>query len=919
MARLITTGFDVQIIATSEATTAEGELQSYPAATPPAFSTVTKHGTLGNSSLACNAVNEFSTWTITFSTTVNYYIRVYVRMSAIPANQSPIIQVLSRWSLRWETNGALRLYDASNAAVGTGSAVLSIDTWYEVMVRAKIPTSGNGELEFRLDKAVIDNITPAIGTAAGASLRVGCMSSVAPGATFYFDDLAVNSDSGSAPFNTWPETGYCMLLRPVSDNAIGGSWQAPQTTGADVTNIYDAVDNAIPAGVAHSDTDANNLKYVFDAVSEDASYDVNIMDYATAGIPAEAVIRIVQGMVRVGTSSLTSTNDGVARLVSNPADGADTTISFEGAGATAGTEPVGWRTYRTEQQLTPSVTRGTQPVLRVRKTTLATRAHMCDFMAVLVEYKPVTVVAIGQASEQNTYQAVVARKSLTVGLPAESDSSLALATEIIVEVGQPAETDSTQAVTAKKSVTVGEPEESDATFAVTVKKTLALGQPAESDAIFAVTTLKTLAVGQPVEEDSPQAVAGLKSLAVGMPAETDTAFAFDENPMRRLIAQALESDAVQAVTSRKDLAIGQPAEADSSQAITGRKTLVVGQPAETDSPQGVVARKTLAFVQVVEQDAAQAMTARKALVIGQPTETDAAQPVDENPMARLIGQALEQDATQAVSVKKSVTVGQPAEEDTPLAVTARKTLALSLVAESDAAQVATPEKSVVVGLPAEGDTPQAVTARKTLAVGQPPEDDSAFPIAGAVPQIDPVYEENAAQPVVVRKTLTVSQPAENGSTQVVTAGKVVSIAVPEETGVAQVVAPSKLAVIVPAEEVDATSDVTRVKTGHVVMAVEDDSVFDVIGEGQVVAIGPSLEANEATDVYRIKRIILVQANEENISTSVLALKFVFYRNNNFRARFVSSLVGPVARLVDGYSGPVARFVSYYSGPEATSV
>ncbi len=418
MSRLITCGFDVQIAANNTSLTAEAQDQAYILGVT--FDTSVKHGTLGNSSMVCNALSEYSFWTLTLAAGTDYYLRFYFRFSANPANQTSILLVEStRFSLRLETTGKLRLYNAAGTAVGVGtSAALSTGDFHEIGVHFNLPAAGNGTLDLYVDKAAVDTaVSAAIGTGNGSQLKIGVTNSTNPSATLYFDDLALNDGAGSAPFNTYPETGYCMLLRPVSDNAIGGSWQAPQTTGADVTNIYDAVDNAIPAGVAHSDVDANNLKYVFDAVSEAASYDVNINDYANAGIPAESLIRVVQGMVRVGTSSLTSTNAGVARLVSNPADSADTAIDFEGAGATAGTEYAGWRTYRTEQQVNPSVTRGTQPVLRVRKTTLATRVHMCDFMAVLVEYTNQRITPDAPTVAQCTAYAPALKYNAVLGTP----------------------------------------------------------------------------------------------------------------------------------------------------------------------------------------------------------------------------------------------------------------------------------------------------------------------------------------------------------------------------------------------------------------------------------------------------------------------------------------------------------------------
>lgn len=402
MARLGTSGAESRLITATVARSGE----------PPFAATGTVGiNTGGNArtgeacfSMATGGANFITTAVAPASTARNYYGRAAVKFS--DATPAAAIRILAFYTsttaicyVQLNTDGTLSLYDKAGV-IGTTAATLVDDTYAVVELAVNLPASGgtnNGYVEARLNGSSFAASSAANTgiTVTTPSFRVGQIVSVASSSTMYVDDVAINDDQGAqAQQKSWPGNGYVDVLWPTADSSVGGSWQAPQTTGADTTNIYDAVDNRPPGGVAHSDVDANNLKYIFDAASETAAYDATCENYTTAGVGGTGVIQIAQAVFRLAGDSATGTNNGSGRIVSNPADGADTTFTagFDIVADTDGTSTAAWGSWRTTINYAPSVTLGTQPVIRINKITAATRAHMVDQAYLLFEYvSPVDV------------------------------------------------------------------------------------------------------------------------------------------------------------------------------------------------------------------------------------------------------------------------------------------------------------------------------------------------------------------------------------------------------------------------------------------------------------------------------------------------------------------------------------------------
>jgi hypothetical protein len=375
---------------------------------------------------------------LTHTVDVPTYARFYLRISSAPST------TLQIWA--WRLNGVvaadisllgnrtLQLNAPATGVIGTSFA-LTVDTWYRVETSITIPASGNGSLELRIDGVTQTSGAANVGTTLTTTThRIGHVTAGETATTLYYDDLAINDGTG-ANQNTWPGPGNVTLLKPTSDNTKGTGWEGPQTTGSDTTDLYQNVDNVPPTGVAHSDVDANAGMYAFNAANLGAASDfrVNCQSMSDAGLPSTAIPVLSQAYMRASCNSTTGTNNMELQGIT-PSDSA-VTCNVE-ATAVAGTEPTGWKSFRTVYTSGPSLSYSTNPVIEATKIlTGSTRAHMVDQMGLLVEWiTPLersaaldAAGAIASSGEFETPVAVVERSaslSATAAIAADQERDL---------------------------------------------------------------------------------------------------------------------------------------------------------------------------------------------------------------------------------------------------------------------------------------------------------------------------------------------------------------------------------------------------------------------------------------------------------------------------------------------------------------
>ena len=392
MSRLHTAGFESGIPGTGNY---DGELNVATGVGHVMVGTVTYQTAVARNSgraMACapGGSNYTQVTGITHTVDVPTYARFYLRVD--DATPSAIMQIFAfrlnatvAVSVEMTAAGKLQL-TASGTGIGATATTLSANTWYCVEVSVTIPASGNGACALRLDGVTeVQSSNANVGTNLTPSThRFGHVTAGETTTTVYIDDVAINDGNG-ANQNGYPGPGSVVLLKAASDNALGTGWEAPQTTGSDTTGIFAAVANVPPAGVAHSDVDANNAKYIFNAANLGAAsnYRANCEPPNTY-LPSDAQIVLSQAYMRASCNSTTGTNNMEVQGIT-PADSA-VTCNVETT-AIAGTEPSGWKSFRTAVSYLPSLALSDTPVVEATKIlTGATRAHMVDQMGLLIEW-----------------------------------------------------------------------------------------------------------------------------------------------------------------------------------------------------------------------------------------------------------------------------------------------------------------------------------------------------------------------------------------------------------------------------------------------------------------------------------------------------------------------------------------------------
>ena len=327
------------------------------------------------------------------------YYRAHFMVPALPASTAQIMSAggAAQLRVRLTPAGNLQLFDAVNAVqIGSDSvATVAVGTWFRVEVALRLETGATDYAELLLDGAsVASSSTLALSDTAGNYVMSAgwVLATAPPGANtvVYVDDCAINDDTG-ADQNSWPGEGCVVTLFPKADSARGANWLAG---AGGTTNLFAAVDNAPPVGVAvGSATDTSQVKNA--AKDTTGLYDTAVEAYDVAvasgggGLATADTVTLVQPVAAVGPGGSTAITHGLA-AASNPVI-AEATLAT--AATAAGTFPTGWSALRGTVTYAPSVTRSTRPVLRLRKGTSSTTAAMACLMGLLVEYVPAVVAA----------------------------------------------------------------------------------------------------------------------------------------------------------------------------------------------------------------------------------------------------------------------------------------------------------------------------------------------------------------------------------------------------------------------------------------------------------------------------------------------------------------------------------------------
>lgn len=155
--------------------------------------------------------------------TAERFIRFYFRYATLPSADNAIFAVKSGGgsniaAIKLSSTGTLKLFNATTQ-VGSASSSLSADTWYRIEFRYDASgAAGTHVLAARIDGTQFATTSAATLTGI-ANMQLGGNIYLEAQTTgnFYFDDVAVNDNTGSFQ-NSYPGAGSIIHIRP---NAAG--------------------------------------------------------------------------------------------------------------------------------------------------------------------------------------------------------------------------------------------------------------------------------------------------------------------------------------------------------------------------------------------------------------------------------------------------------------------------------------------------------------------------------------------------------------------------------------------------------------------------------------------------------------------------------------------------------------------------
>lgn len=223
--------------------------------------------------------------------------------------------------------------------VGSYSAVLGLNAWHQIELRALVDTGSVDTCSLYVDGILVGSGTGlAINEAAFDIFCVGVIgvTGTAGAAVCYWDDITANTYGISLGQQK-------IAYLPVASDVRVGKWLAG---GGGSTNLKNALNNVPPAGLNDA-SKTNTSQICSDALDSNAdgpteTYQGRLRTYRTAGIPGGHMITAVQAAACTGENVAAGTKQFSIQLLSNPtAASALTAESGYDAGA-CGTYPTNW-------------------------------------------------------------------------------------------------------------------------------------------------------------------------------------------------------------------------------------------------------------------------------------------------------------------------------------------------------------------------------------------------------------------------------------------------------------------------------------------------------------------------------------------------------------------------------------------------
>ena len=229
MARLTSIGFELNSL------TAGVEIDSTSSPLPSIVTSPVRSGTYA---LKCDSTTGSDKWIqykFSNSGVIIGYIRVYIYINTAPSSGDVFLAMNTAnssqvFNIVLNTDRTIQLQ-----GTGTKSSILSLNTWYRLEIEVDFTTQSAVVLTGKLDGIQFESLNtdltsfPTLNNFAEFILFSGGDY----GGLYYFDDIAINTNTGSFQ-NSWPGSGSIVHLRP---NAIGDNSQWTPDSGDNYTNV----------------------------------------------------------------------------------------------------------------------------------------------------------------------------------------------------------------------------------------------------------------------------------------------------------------------------------------------------------------------------------------------------------------------------------------------------------------------------------------------------------------------------------------------------------------------------------------------------------------------------------------------------------------------------------------------------------
>jgi hypothetical protein len=246
---------------------------------------------LGAGNSCTYVLSSGSIGTNTWYTRVWMYIEAWTSGSGAPILQLP--GVFFRTAVLDSTTVDVMDGTTANLFTTLSSSVFPVGRWFSLETEANAGAAGNRTFGIKIDGVELFRTTTATASDTTPQIVLYCP---VGGSNWYWDDIAANDSTGSAPHNTAPDvTGRVIHLRPNGDgDADTGS---PTRGGTDSGTIWGQVDDVTP-----------NAATDYAILPTNPSEIVVAIDDATSLIGASDTVLFVEVHASVAGASGTTTN-----------------------------------------------------------------------------------------------------------------------------------------------------------------------------------------------------------------------------------------------------------------------------------------------------------------------------------------------------------------------------------------------------------------------------------------------------------------------------------------------------------------------------------------------------------------------------------------------------------------------------------